>query len=300
MPGAVDVHVHLREPGFEYKETVKSGTMSCAKGGVTSIMSMPNLKPCPDCLDNLQVQLDKIETDAVVNVYPFGSVTVNEEDKELSNIDEIYSHIYGLSDEWVENKNGDIYWDINADSQENTEEGYRYLGPIIVVFNGSYNEILGVKKNTKYINGYLDGENAIAADVVVYGPNGENDVQHYTGFTLTSDFNKFGAIADGYYDVTYTTPGKLGKIKSNYAINNGNPVDCVGGINSSPKEYNPYSSTQKDKVYIHRTNNDGWAGWSKSDRVAISTGCLLILGTQWEQFERQIGKNDFKVKLIRQ
>ena len=208
--------------------------------------------------------------------------------------------IYGLSDEWVENKNGDIYWDINADSQENTEEGYRYLGPIIVVFNGSYNEILGVKKNTKYINGYLDGENAIAADVVVYGPNGENDVQHYTGFTMTSDFNKFGAIADGYYDVTYTTPGKLGKIKSNYAINNGNPVDCVGGINSSPKEYNPYSSTQKDKVYIHRTNNDGWAGWSKSDRVAISTGCLLILGTQWEQFERQIGKNDFKVKLIRQ
>ena len=99
MPGAVDVHVHLREPGFEYKETIKSGTMSCAKGGVTSIMSMPNLKPCPDCLDNLQVQLDKIETDAVVNVYPFGSVTVNEEDKELSNIDEIYSHIYGLSDD---------------------------------------------------------------------------------------------------------------------------------------------------------------------------------------------------------
>ncbi len=99
MPGAVDVHVHLREPGFEYKETIKSGTMSCAKGGVTSIMSMPNLKPCPDCLDNLQVQLDKIATDAVVNVYPFGSVTVNEEDKELSNINEMYSHIYGLSDD---------------------------------------------------------------------------------------------------------------------------------------------------------------------------------------------------------
>ena len=53
MPGAVDVHVHLREPGFEYKETVKSGTMSCAKGGVTSIMSMPNLKPCPDSYEHL-------------------------------------------------------------------------------------------------------------------------------------------------------------------------------------------------------------------------------------------------------
>jgi dihydroorotase len=58
MPGAVDVHVHLREPGFEYKETVKTGTMACAKGGVTSIMSMPNLKPCPDNYENLKVQLN--------------------------------------------------------------------------------------------------------------------------------------------------------------------------------------------------------------------------------------------------
>ena len=60
MPGAVDVHVHLREPGFEYKETVKTGTMACAKGGVTSIMSMPNLKPCPDNYENLKVQLNAI------------------------------------------------------------------------------------------------------------------------------------------------------------------------------------------------------------------------------------------------
>ena len=80
MPGAVDVHVHLREPGFEYKETVKTGTLSAAKGGVTSIMSMPNLKPCTDCLENLNVQLEAIKKDAVVNVYPFCSVTVNEED----------------------------------------------------------------------------------------------------------------------------------------------------------------------------------------------------------------------------
>ena len=70
MPGAVDVHVHLREPGFEYKETVKSGTMSCAKGGVTSIMSMPNLKPCPDSYEHLKVQIDKI-TFIVHNEFSF-------------------------------------------------------------------------------------------------------------------------------------------------------------------------------------------------------------------------------------
>ena len=99
IPGAVDVHVHLREPGFEYKETINSGTRSAACGGVTSIMSMPNLKPCPDSLEHLNVQLDIIKKDAVVNVYPFGSVTINEEDKELSNIDEMHSYVYGLSDD---------------------------------------------------------------------------------------------------------------------------------------------------------------------------------------------------------
>ena len=99
MPGAVDVHVHLREPGFEYKETVKTGTLSAAKGGVTSLMSMPNLKPCPHTLENLKVQLDAINKDAVVNVYPFCSVTVNEEDKELAKIDEMYGNIYGISDD---------------------------------------------------------------------------------------------------------------------------------------------------------------------------------------------------------
>ena len=99
MPGAVDVHVHLREPGFEYKETIKTGTLSASCGGVTSVMSMPNLKPCPDSLKHLKVQLDIIKRDAVVNVYPFGSVTVNEEDKELSNIDEIHEYVYGLSDD---------------------------------------------------------------------------------------------------------------------------------------------------------------------------------------------------------
>lgn len=99
MPGAVDVHVHLREPGFEYKETVKTGTLSAAKGGVTSLMSMPNLKPCPDCLDNLNVQLEAIKKDAVVNVYPFCSLTVNEEDKELSKIDEMHDKVFGISDD---------------------------------------------------------------------------------------------------------------------------------------------------------------------------------------------------------
>ena len=114
MPGAVDVHVHLREPGFTKKETVKTGTMSSAKGGVTSIMSMPNLNPCPHNLENVNVQLDIIKKDEVVNVYPFGSVTVNEEDKELlekyNNQEKIYKvskkelvECKGIGEEYAKN-----------------------------------------------------------------------------------------------------------------------------------------------------------------------------------------------------
>lgn len=99
MPGAVDVHVHLREPGFENKETIKTGTLSCAKGGLTSIMSMPNLNPCPDTLEHLNKQLDIIKKDAVVNVYPFGTITINEEDKEIAKIDEFKDLVYGLTDD---------------------------------------------------------------------------------------------------------------------------------------------------------------------------------------------------------
>lgn len=99
MPGAVDVHVHLREPGFENKETIKTGSLSCAKGGLTSIMSMPNLNPCPDTLEHLNKQLDIIKKDAVVNVYPFGTITINEEDKEIAKIDEFKDLVYGLTDD---------------------------------------------------------------------------------------------------------------------------------------------------------------------------------------------------------
>lgn len=99
MPGAVDVHVHLREPGFENKETIRTGTMAAAKGGITTLMSMPNLKPCPDSLEHLNQQLEIIKKDAIVNVYPYGNVSVKEEDIELAEI-ESYAHIVkALSDD---------------------------------------------------------------------------------------------------------------------------------------------------------------------------------------------------------
>ena len=99
MPGAVDVHVHLREPGFINKETIKTGTLSSAKGGVTTIMSMPNLNPCPDDVEGLNLQFDLINKDAVVNVYPYGSVTVDEKDQELSDIDSFHHMVKAITDD---------------------------------------------------------------------------------------------------------------------------------------------------------------------------------------------------------
>ncbi len=99
IPGLVDVHVHLREPGFSFKETIFTGTRAAAHGGYTTVLTMPNLDPVPDNYENLKIQLDKIKSDAVINVIPFGSVTVGEKGEELSDMDRMKDHVAGFSDD---------------------------------------------------------------------------------------------------------------------------------------------------------------------------------------------------------
>ncbi len=79
FPGLIDLHVHLRQPGFSYKETIKSGTLAAASAGYTSVCAMPNLNPPPDCPDGIQAQLDIIDSDAVISVYPYSRITVRGE-----------------------------------------------------------------------------------------------------------------------------------------------------------------------------------------------------------------------------
>lgn len=86
MPGFIDLHVHLREPGFEYKETIRTGAMAAAAGGFTSICPMPNTKPVTDSVEMLHLVLKKAEQGACVNVYPIGAVTLGQEGSELANI----------------------------------------------------------------------------------------------------------------------------------------------------------------------------------------------------------------------
>ncbi|MDF2511730.1 MAG: pyrC [Herbinix sp.] len=86
MPGFIDLHVHLREPGFEYKETIASGAMAAAAGGYTSICPMPNTKPATDSPEIVQLILEKAKQEAVVNIFPVGAITLGQEGKELADL----------------------------------------------------------------------------------------------------------------------------------------------------------------------------------------------------------------------
>lgn len=99
FPGFTDVHVHLREPGFSYKETIKSGTYAAARGGYTAVCSMPNLNPVPDSLDNLKIQEDIIEKDAAIEVYPYASITKEEKGEKLSDIENLAKKVVAFSDD---------------------------------------------------------------------------------------------------------------------------------------------------------------------------------------------------------
>ena len=99
FPGFCDVHVHLREPGFSYKETIASGTAASARGGYTAVCSMPNLKPTPDSIPHLAEQLDIIERDARIAVYPYGTITVGEAGEELSDMAGMAPSVIGYSDD---------------------------------------------------------------------------------------------------------------------------------------------------------------------------------------------------------
>lgn len=99
VPGFVDVHVHLREPGFSYKETVFSGTSAAAAGGYTAVCAMPNLKPVPDSRKHLEAQLEIIRRDAKVRVYPYGAITCGESGQTLADLTAMAPHVAGFSDD---------------------------------------------------------------------------------------------------------------------------------------------------------------------------------------------------------
>ena len=99
FPGFCDVHVHFREPGFSYKETIKSGSLSAANGGYTDVCTMPNLKPVPDSVEHLNAQLEIIKRDGLIGIHPYASITVNQEGAVLSDLDGLKDLCIAYSDD---------------------------------------------------------------------------------------------------------------------------------------------------------------------------------------------------------
>ena len=99
FPGFCDVHVHFREPGFSYKETMKTGSMASARGGYTAVCTMPNLNPVPDSKAHLQQQLQIIQNDACIHVYPYGSITVGQQGETLADLEGMADDVIAFSDD---------------------------------------------------------------------------------------------------------------------------------------------------------------------------------------------------------
>ena len=99
FPGFCDVHVHFREPGFSYKETIASGSLASARGGYTAVCTMPNLNPVPDSREHLAMQKSIIEDTACIHVYPYGSITVGQKGEELSDLEGMAADAIAFSDD---------------------------------------------------------------------------------------------------------------------------------------------------------------------------------------------------------
>ena len=99
FPGFCDVHVHFREPGFSYKETIATGSLASARGGYTAVCTMPNLNPVPDSVEHLQLQRDLIEQNACIRVYPYGAITVGEKGEEIADLEGMAPDVIAFSDD---------------------------------------------------------------------------------------------------------------------------------------------------------------------------------------------------------
>ena len=98
-PAFVDVHVHLREPGYGYKERIATGTMAAARGGYSTVCSMPNLNPVPDCVENLKAQQDIIDNDAKIEVLPYAAITIGRKGEELVDVASLVGKVCAFSDD---------------------------------------------------------------------------------------------------------------------------------------------------------------------------------------------------------
>ena len=197
--------------------------------------------------------------------------------------------------DWYQTKNGTIHWTdytSQKDLDENNIKG-KYLGQAHVVFEGSRHEKLGTKNGK---SGYIDGDGAIIASVTVYGFNGEDDITSLTGFTMTSDVDKYGAISEGLFNANYDSKGKSGALKSNWVLNRRGEIPTMDNKpNLSPYAGENSGKPVKTGIFIHSTNSTGYTGGT------VSTGCLLLTPQDFRTFNTIMSEvSNFTVRVTRE
>ena len=225
--------------------------------------------------------------DPLAAKYPYNSPYAFSENRVIDGVE-----LEGLEWEPVKDDNGttiDYNWvgDKGRDEDGNLKDG---IVEAAVIFWGSEKEKLGEGDN-------LFGKGANLAKAKVYGPNGPEDIKEYDAYTMSSNPEKFGTVADGVYNVKYDKKGKSGALKSHWAVEGRGKVAARGGINPAHPERNPGYLTG---VFIHRSNNSGYAGGH------VSEGCLLIVpsynnsGNGWDEFNKQLdGVSNFQMVINR-
>lgn len=178
---------------------------------------------------------------------------------------------------------------------ENGEDIVLHGTEAVVVFEGSKSEHLGTLNKSP---GFINGEEGLIANVTVYGPDGEDDIHHYNGYTMSSNPKKYGVVRDGIYDGNFDVAGKSGALKSHWTINKRGHVPDDDGCDPLTGE------GYLEGVFIHSSNQSGFAGeyWSKKSKKmeGISEGCLLIHPNDWSSFNKTMqGVQNFKVQVYR-
>ena len=175
----------------------------------------------------------------------------------------------GMLDDWVEDKDGNIYWDENAKSKTTTKNGENYIGKALVVFNGSRNEKLGE-------GNIIGGKGGLSAQVVVYAPNGEIH-DDLIGFTMTSNAEAYTPIDEGKYTATRREYKGSGKIPKQYQLfeNGKDNIRTMDGVKNNNSKYSNQirenGDGYKTEIFIHST-----LGANSKVGSSTSTGCLLL------------------------
>ncbi len=199
----------------------------------------------------------------------------------------------GMLDDWVEDREGHIYWDKNAISQATTKEGEIYLGKAVVIFNGSRNERLGQ-------GNILGGEGGVSAQVIVYAPDGKK-YDDLVGYTMTSNADAYTPINEGEYTAKRRNEEGSGQIPKHYQLfeNGVDNIRTMDGVrNNNPKyrhQIRENGDGYKTEIFIHSTLDSNNKVGSKT-----STGCLLLNYKSMETFDNLLSPlgNGYSFKVI--